>query len=229
MVYPQPERPPYMPPAPPAPRTNGLAITSLILGITGFITCGFTSILAVVFGHVALNQIRRDGSDGRGMALSGTILGWFLTGAWLLFWALSWLGVISTALYPAAAPGPPPGPERTRLDVEPQPFSTRPGRPEAQPGGAGRKIVLEAVGKDGATSANNVTYSLKFDIKQEQGVPLPYTKEVSAAEPYPIFLWVQNAGTEGAIECRILVDGQVVREATGSGPYGVCNVRADAP
>lgn len=58
----------------PAPvRTNGFAIASLVLGLLG---CG--SILAVIFGHVALGQIRRaNGAEGgRGLAIAGLILGY---------------------------------------------------------------------------------------------------------------------------------------------------------
>jgi hypothetical protein len=33
-------------------------------------------ILAVVFGHIALSQIRRQGTAGRGMALAGLITGY---------------------------------------------------------------------------------------------------------------------------------------------------------
>lgn len=80
--------------APPSRRTNGLAIAALVTGLTGFITCGFTSILAVVFGHVALTQIRRDGTDGHGLALAGLILGWILTGLWIIYWSLAFAGVI---------------------------------------------------------------------------------------------------------------------------------------
>jgi hypothetical protein len=47
--------------------------------------------------------------------------------------------------------------------------------------------------------------------------------------PFPLSLVAQNAGQDGTITCRIKVDGKVVREAEGKGPYGVCNVRADAP
>ncbi|MFC5946383.1 DUF4190 domain-containing protein, partial [Micromonospora harpali] len=36
--------------------------------------------LTVIFGHVALNQIRRDRTDGHGMAMAGVIPGWILTG-----------------------------------------------------------------------------------------------------------------------------------------------------
>jgi len=51
-------------------KTNGLAIASLILGIVG------VSILAIILGHVGLNQIKRNGEQGRGMALAGVILGY---------------------------------------------------------------------------------------------------------------------------------------------------------
>jgi hypothetical protein len=40
---------------------------------------------------------------------------------------------------------------------------------------------------------------------------------------------VHIPGTEGAVECRIKIDGQVVREAKSSGPYAVCQVAADKP
>jgi len=45
-------------------------------------------VLAVIFGHVSLGQIRRTGEQGYGMALTGVILGWILTGLWLLYWIM---------------------------------------------------------------------------------------------------------------------------------------------
>ena len=51
-------------------RTNGLAIASLIMGILGI------SVLAVIFGHIALSQIRQRGEAGRGLAIAGTVIGW---------------------------------------------------------------------------------------------------------------------------------------------------------
>jgi hypothetical protein len=70
---------PPAPPAPPAPyvptRTNGLAVASLVLGILTL--CGIGSFLAVVFGHSALTQIKKDPyQQGRGLAIAGLILGW---------------------------------------------------------------------------------------------------------------------------------------------------------
>ena len=53
--------------------TNGYAIASLVLGIIGMV---IGSILAVVFGHMALGQIRRTGQGGRGLAIAGLVLGY---------------------------------------------------------------------------------------------------------------------------------------------------------
>jgi hypothetical protein len=86
------------PPGPPVyqAKTNGLAITSMILGILGFFTCGVTSILALIFGYVANGQIKRTGENGQGMALAGIILGWILTGLWILYWILVLAGAIAS-------------------------------------------------------------------------------------------------------------------------------------
>jgi uncharacterized protein DUF4190 len=89
------DRPAPPPPAPPPPapggypgpdgtysapqqRTNGFAIASLVFGIIGGV------LLALVFGYIALSQIRQsDGRQGgRGLALTGVVLGWV------------WLGIV---------------------------------------------------------------------------------------------------------------------------------------
>lgn len=46
----------------------------MILGILWVYWIG--SILAVIFGHIALRQTRRNGSRGRGMAIAGLVLGY---------------------------------------------------------------------------------------------------------------------------------------------------------
>lgn len=50
------------------PKTNGLAITSLVWLATGLVTCAGTSILGVIFGHLAKSQIKQSGEEGEGMA-----------------------------------------------------------------------------------------------------------------------------------------------------------------
>ncbi|HWE55983.1 MAG TPA: DUF4190 domain-containing protein [Acidimicrobiales bacterium] len=54
--------------------TNGLAIASMVCGILWLAWLG--SLLAVIFGHVSLHQIKRSGQGGRGMAIAGLILGY---------------------------------------------------------------------------------------------------------------------------------------------------------
>ena len=53
-------------PARPAVGTNALAIVALVLGIFG-------GVLAIPVGHVSLNQIRRSGESGRGLAVAGLV------------------------------------------------------------------------------------------------------------------------------------------------------------
>ncbi len=67
---------------PPRPKTNGLALASMILGILG-ITVGLCllffpvmPILAVVFGHIGLAQVTRTGATGRGYAITGLVTGY---------------------------------------------------------------------------------------------------------------------------------------------------------
>ena len=58
-----------------AARTSGLAIASMVLGILWLYWIG--SILAVIFGHVSLNQMSTDPTlRGRGMAIAGLVLGY---------------------------------------------------------------------------------------------------------------------------------------------------------
>ena len=56
-------------------RTSGLAIASMVLGIVWVYWIG--SILAVIFGHIAISQTKRDPTlRGRGMAIAGLVLGY---------------------------------------------------------------------------------------------------------------------------------------------------------
>jgi hypothetical protein len=71
-TYPPPA-PSYPPPPPAGSRTNGLAVASLVLGIVWL--CGVGSILALVFGAMALSRIKRTGEGGRGLVIAGIVLG----------------------------------------------------------------------------------------------------------------------------------------------------------
>lgn len=64
-------------------RTNGLAVASLVLGITWVLWLG--SILAVIFGHVALRQMEARNEEGRGLAIAGLALGYVGLGTLALY------------------------------------------------------------------------------------------------------------------------------------------------
>lgn len=60
-----------------APRTNTLAIVSLIASIAGLTLLPVIgSIVGVITGHISLGQLKTSGEQGRGLALGGTIAGW---------------------------------------------------------------------------------------------------------------------------------------------------------
>lgn len=69
---PGPHGPAAYSPVPGRRRTNGLAIAALV--------CGFLlAPLGVIFGIIALGQIRRHGESGRGLAIAGLAVGAVLT------------------------------------------------------------------------------------------------------------------------------------------------------
>lgn len=84
--------PRYIPPPPQAPsaptasgKTNGLAIAALVCGL---IPCGPTFIAAIIMGHIALVQIKREKQGGRGLAIAGCVLGY----CWLAIVILGAIG-----------------------------------------------------------------------------------------------------------------------------------------
>ena len=77
--------------AQPVTGTNGLAVAALVLGILWLFWIG--SILAVIFGHIAIAQTRRTGQTGRGLAIAGLALGYIGLGLLALGIVLGAAGV----------------------------------------------------------------------------------------------------------------------------------------
>lgn len=78
----QPQAYPWQPQAyGPRKARNGLAITSMVLGILALVTCWLTfpgivlGILAVIFGGVGIARARGDRVSNMGMAIAGLITG----------------------------------------------------------------------------------------------------------------------------------------------------------
>jgi hypothetical protein len=80
-------------------RTNSMAVAALICGVAQPFTGMLTTLPAIVLGHAARRQIRRNGEDGAGLAAWGLALGW----AGLLLIALV---IIAIAALIAHAAGP---------------------------------------------------------------------------------------------------------------------------
>jgi hypothetical protein len=87
--YGQPSPPPpgqqpyYGQPPPTGPTTNTMAIVSLVLSLAGLLTA-ITAPIGAILGHVARKQIRERGEQGEGLAMAGIIVGWILTGIYVL-------------------------------------------------------------------------------------------------------------------------------------------------
>jgi hypothetical protein len=63
----------------PVRRTSSMAIVSLVAGLLGWTFAPWLgSIIAIITGHMARAEIRRDpaGLEGDGLAVAGLVLGW---------------------------------------------------------------------------------------------------------------------------------------------------------
>jgi hypothetical protein len=65
-----------------------------VLAVVGLVMCGVPSILGVIFGHVAMGQIKRTGEEGRGMAIAGLVISYAAIVIWIVFW-IAWLGLMA--------------------------------------------------------------------------------------------------------------------------------------
>src|SRR4051794_4089277 len=74
--------------APAAPTAPGFAPQQQApmnaLALVAFIGSFFVSLVGVICGHIALKQIKRDGTRGHGFALAGTIIGYVALAAQII-------------------------------------------------------------------------------------------------------------------------------------------------
>jgi hypothetical protein len=97
------------------PPSNGLAITSMILGIVAIVigvwalipflglfaavTGFFPAVIAVILGHIGMVRARQINETGRGQAMAGLITGYITLGIIVLttaFWLLFVVGTAAT-------------------------------------------------------------------------------------------------------------------------------------
>jgi hypothetical protein len=92
-------------PGPMAPATSGWAIASLATGIASYVIVPFIgAIAAVIFGHIALNEIKNAQGrvEGRGMAIAGLVLGYVhfaLVACAVLFVLVFVFGIMNSSVH----------------------------------------------------------------------------------------------------------------------------------
>jgi hypothetical protein len=64
-------------------RTNTMAIVALVCSLGGFVV-GVSAPVGAILGHMASRQIAQTGEEGAGMAKAAIIIGWILTGLFVL-------------------------------------------------------------------------------------------------------------------------------------------------
>jgi len=68
--------------------TNGLAIAAFVLGLLWL--CLIGSVLGIIFGFVALSQIKRTQQSGKGFAIAGIVLGFLAIIGSVVFFVVAW-------------------------------------------------------------------------------------------------------------------------------------------
>ena len=71
------------PPAPAQSGTSGMAIAAMVCGICGFL-CIVPGVVGIILGIVSLSQLKRTQQNGRGMAITGIVVG----AAWIVLFVL---------------------------------------------------------------------------------------------------------------------------------------------
>ena len=104
---------PYAQPAPygapgayaygyPTVRTNTLAIVSFVASLAAVFLWFIGSLTAIITGHIALSQIKKNGEGGHGFALAGLIIGYVgigLTAIIVIVYVIIFVAIISSGAY----------------------------------------------------------------------------------------------------------------------------------
>jgi hypothetical protein len=90
--------------------TSGTATASMVLGILGVLggwcLFGLPCVLAVILGHIGLHETRHGTKSGRGMAVTGLVLGYVFVGPMIVFTIMVFFGGVIGAVTPTPTPTP---------------------------------------------------------------------------------------------------------------------------
>ena len=205
-----------------APPRNGFGITALVLALIGLVFAlipltGFLAlvlgVLAVVFGLLGVARTRKGRATNKVMSWIGTALG-------ALSLALGVWGMV--VVFQAT--------EQLVRDMEQIGADLRaPGLPTPRAAvpviGSGTAQGTVRYEVEGSGTALSITYSTMngggFSSEALNDVAVPWSAEVPVnTEGFTSYSLTASTDEDGGtLTCRIRVDGQVVQEATSSGPY----------
>jgi len=82
-----------------------MAVISMISSIVGWFSFGVLCILGVILGHISLKQLKTSGEGGRGMALTGLIVGYIGIAGWIigLIVFVVFLGIVGASVAASGA------------------------------------------------------------------------------------------------------------------------------
>ncbi len=92
-------QPQYGQPSAYGPKTNVLAVISMVASLAGLVVFLLGPIAGVITGHIANGQIKQTGEGGHGLALAGVILGIVFS----LFWVVYFVVIIGALIFSSAA------------------------------------------------------------------------------------------------------------------------------
>ncbi|MDQ0577023.1 DUF4190 domain-containing protein [Agromyces albus] len=72
----------------PAEKWNVLSIVAFVLSLVGF------NVIAIVLGFIGLNQVKKTGERGRGLALAAIIIG-FVSLVFIIIWVIAGIALVA--------------------------------------------------------------------------------------------------------------------------------------
>jgi hypothetical protein len=183
-------------PGPPQRPTNSYAIVALVCSL-------IVAPIGIVFGHLALGQIRRTGEGGRGLAIAGLVIGYLAT-------TLAVVALVSVAVGLSVF--------RVHTVVRPQPPQSHSAETttESTIPPHGPHVTYEVFGSPGATA--EISY---FDVNAEPqhvaAATLPWSLTLTPQQPLSVGNLVAQ-GKGDVLGCRITVDNVVKAEHTSREP-----------
>ncbi len=154
-----PEAPPMYPPTP-SSDTDSMAVAAFVLGLLGFVW--ICAILAIVFGIIARNRIRRTFERGRGQATAGIVLG----SIWLGLYVVGIVVAVVVAITSSSSSSAPPAPASTAAGSQAvKPWTLKAGACFDMPAvAAGKAVSVPSVVPILCTQPHNAQIFATFNV-----------------------------------------------------------------